>query len=310
MLFDESKIEGEVAIGIDNELYLLSKRHKTIDFVNGEKVSEATLKESKKTILNRKKYSQSIGAEYLHLIAPDKHVVLEEKFPIRIKNKLGDALVRYLGLDFILHPVFELKDLDVSPYRKTDSHWSVHGNIEISCLIADKFNFDRKTISNARLEMNKCITGVIEGYSGDLGSKLTPKMLENLAVFKPTWGIESYSNSVDGNDGLVYLIKSNNQNSKGRLVVFGDSFIIQSLNALSYFFSEILCCRSRNYHEEIVSMAKPDYVLTENIERYLSDKIEDLNVPPFFIMPFCKEKKVMYEKDVAVALTDFFNMRK
>ena len=76
---------------------------------------------------------------------------------------------------------------------------------------------------------------------------------------------------------------SNAPTAAGRLLVFGDSFLLTQLAPLTGVFAEILVCRSPYLHPEIAWSHRPDYILCETAERYLASPVEDRNAPPYLM---------------------------
>jgi len=50
------------------------------------------------------------------------------------------------------------------------------------------------------------------------------------------------------------------------------------------FYSEILFCRTRYFHDEIATMFQPDHVITESAERYFSGVRLDESAPRFNLL--------------------------
>jgi hypothetical protein len=300
------EIRGEVIAGKDDELFLLSSRHRTLDYLTGKVMaSEADINLFASTMRLRLQHAEGCGARFVHLVAPDKHVVYEDSFPKQIAYSLGRDFSSKSTFKFI-YPEQQLRSLiQDRVYRKTDSHWAAAGNIEVARLVAEAFGFGSVELEEGREDLVRSLRKVQKGYIGDLGSKLDPMQSEDLAILSPQWDVQNFSNNVSGNEGAFQLVNSGHGASRGRLVIFGDSFIFQTLPALSRYFKEILCCRTRNYHKEIVSMARPDFVLTENVERYLSDPIDDRKAAPFFMIPHNLGRSITCSQESANALSKF-----
>lgn len=92
------------------------------------------------------------------------------------------------------------------------------------------------------------------------------------------WLERAYQNKLDGsNTGMVTLLFNSQAIYNKRVIWFGDSFGQSTCPFLSYFFKEIALFRTPFFHREIFDKFQPDYLITANIERYLSNVDLDKN---------------------------------
>jgi hypothetical protein len=131
--------------------------------------------------------------------------------------------------------------------------------------------------------------------SGDLGSKLTPAVSSLELSMRYTWAAEHLSNNYLGNNGIADIWTSQIALFNKRIIVFGDSFLRAMGPILSFFFKEILFLRTPYFHTEMVEQMQPDYILTGNVERYLTNVLSDQDRPPFFLFPYLQEPKSDYQ---------------
>src|SRR5262249_32802344 len=94
------------------------------------------------------------------------------------------------------------------------------------------------------------------------------------------------NNVSGGNNGIIDIIFRNEPYYQKRLLVFGDSFGRGLAAVLSHFFSETIFLRTPFFHREIFEQIGPDYVITQNVERYLSFCQADDMRPSFFMYPY------------------------
>ena len=73
-----------------------------------------------------------------------------------------------------------------------------------------------------------------------------------------------------GNTNNVRLDFNAQAVSKKRLLIFGDSFMKQTLKFFAAAFREVLYIRSSVFQYDIVEMYAPDVIISSNAERYLS----------------------------------------
>ncbi|MFB2549460.1 hypothetical protein [Ensifer soli] len=297
------QVENNVIIGKDGELFLSSDRHFTLDLMLGKKsVDEKSFANFSENLKRRQRLCQQNKAQHVHLVAPDKHVVYRDRFPIENFISIGDLYRKNVEQDF-LFPVSELRASKRRTYGQTDTHWSVWGQIRIAVLVAQAFGFTPEELRAGEDLLDASAREETSRVVGDLGLKLNPQRSEPAVSFAPGWKVSKFSNGIQrGNDGRIIASYSTSPVSRGRLVVFGDSFLAQTLDALSVFFKEVLFCRTRFFHSEIVVNARPDFVLTENVERYFSAVQSDLEAPPMLLMAEMNGKGPRYAPGHAVGI--------
>lgn len=304
------RIENGVIIGEGDELFLASERHDTLDLITGKvRISAASLKNFKDNLQHRRELCSYQGIKYLHLVAPDKHTVYRASFPLKDFRVLGDYYRQRTEAEF-LFPVEYLQNLPYRTYGRTDTHWSSHGRIAIAGQVALGFGLEATDVESRLAELHGQVVSTGALVAGDLGGRFTPPRTEAPQEFKPSWKTHAFSNGVtQGNHGRINVVISRHPGAKGRLVVFGDSFMAQTLPALSAFFAEILFFRTRYFHKEIISTASPDFVLTENVERYFSVVESDEQAPPVLLMAALMGRSARYEGDNVKAIAGLLSAR-
>lgn len=189
-------------------------------------------------------------------------------------------------------------------YKRTDTHWTPYGTAMACALIAREFGLAEDRVQEGLTNSLASLSEEHVSISGDLGSKLTPPHTELTQLIKPTWQeIKLDNNLTTGNDGIIKIVLSGNKNSSGKLLIFGDSYANSCLDFLGTYFREILFCRSRYFHDEIAIAAKPDYIMTENVERYLALVTPDSEAPPMFMMAYLTGKQPQYDFKFATLLS-------
>lgn len=296
---------NNVIVGRDHELFLSSVPHETMRYVRGEIAADVhSISILKENISRRFALCRELGVMYRHAVAPDKHSVYQYFFPYENFTPLGNQFIQG-GADFI-YPILDLDPVVGRTYRQTDSHWSWLGrlifakNIARNLGIADAHIDKVFDILKSRLKLSP------QKYSGDLGSKLTPVQYEFPDSLVLPWDVTKHSNNIaSGNNGRWELLQSSAPNVQGKIVVFGDSFLLQSLPVFTGFFKEILFCRTQYFHDEIIRFAKPDYVVTQNAERYFSSVKSDREAAPFLLLPALLGRPVDISVEAANALWSF-----
>lgn len=132
-------------------------------------------------------------------------------------------------------------------------------------------------------------------WSGDLGSKLNPPREETKTLLKLPQRIKLLGNKIiKGNDGIcdIYINRGRIVSSP-RALVFGDSFARGLVPLMTRIFGMVIFCRSRYVHDEILLGFKPQLVISQNVERYLSKVSHDDERPPFLLYPSLRADPVV-----------------
>mgnify|MGYP000317724649 FL=1 len=290
MAEDRIEVENGVVKGRNGELYLGGGAHGMLEFATGRAVVAAPLIVALRNNLERRKrIADEFRLPFLHLIAPEKYKVYREDFPVENAISPVDHYLR-AGVSDFLYPDEELRrETRGRTYFKTDTHWAPHGIARVVSLIAARFGRSAADIELIEQEMMAALTP--HAFVGDLGGKLTPKVEEH--SFRAR-GSHMYRTADNGlardpahnvNDARLIVALSDFPTAQGRLMIFGSSFMMTSLPFLAMAFKRVIFCRTRFLHPEMIYMCKPDFVLTEMAERYLTNTPNDEGAPPFLIMP-------------------------
>lgn len=299
-MLSEDALQNGTIVGADGYLFLASGVHLPLEFMTGKvKISDRSLANFDRNITRRKLFSTKLGARYQHFIAPDKHTVLPGHLPFDNLVSLGAAYVAQ-GHGDLNFPVAELGE--GHNYWKTDTHWTPAGRIVGAKAIARGFGLPEDWIEEVAASVDACLVSTSSTFMGDLGRRFEPARGEPEIVVEPNWPIWRFTNKAGRNDGLCMAFYSQHPKATGRLLVFGDSFMMESLVVLTAFFKEILFCRSRYFHREMAFAAGPDFILTQNVERYLSFVHDDDDAPPFFLMAHAGDKPMHIEPVAAEAI--------
>ncbi|CAM8650114.1 hypothetical protein sphantq_02681 [Sphingobium sp. AntQ-1] len=291
------EIKNGVIIGKKGELFLADGQHRPMDFITGKvDVAETSIMNFQANLVARAEHAASCGARHVHLVAPDKHTVLNESFPIENPVILGDIYRQRVRAPF-LFPTEKLRALEGGGYGFADTHWTWSGRLAAVEEIVLGFGLDEAMVREQIAALAKLIRPRAEQIAGDLGKRFKPPVMQPNETLAANWKVHKFDNHVtSGNDGRINLLISEHPNAQGRIVIFGDSFIAQALSLFTVFFKDVLFCRTQYYHREIMVGARPNYVLTENVERYLSNVRPDEEAPPLLLMAMLRGNPVHYEK--------------
>lgn len=283
---DELTIINDVIIGKNDYLYLAQGSQRVLDYITGKKnIKPDSILSFIFNIKNRSNICRLSNIKYKHFVMPDKQSGAPQYFPIKNYKLLGSEYKQHCDFEY---PLDLIRGFGPNFYFKTDTHFSVYGEILISLHIASFF-LEVKNEYKAELLSATSIKGTV---CGDLGKKLKEKPTEDKLCIDHTWEFDYFSNQITaGNDGMIELYMSRSPRAKGRLLVFGDSFIKVCLHVLTFFFKEILFCRTRFFHPEIVVANRPDYIITQNVERYLGHVLSDSHAGNFILTPMLKGRE-------------------
>ena len=278
------RIENEVLLTSNGVAFLAGGNHSVLKFATGElKPSDASIANFRENIGARMRHARDRGIRYAHLIFPDKQSVLEDEFPFGPVVKLGHRYLRGLSEDMrlqVLYPHAELK-ASAEPFYPLDTHLTDAGSLVVLRMLlrAVGIEADRR-LDHIAERINKPLH-----WSGDLGSKLTPRLYQNGLRLDPDWRMASFQSPGGFNDGLVDILFSPQAPIAQTVLLFGDSFFRMMLDQLGAVFQRVICLRTRYYHPEMIELVKPDIVFSGNAERYLSNVDTDANASAFSLYP-------------------------
>jgi hypothetical protein len=292
-------IEKGVLCGRDGHLFLLDGGHHVFDFVLGlRRVRPESLSNFAANIRRRAGICDAAGCRYLHVIFPDKQSVMTEQFPVEDPERLGETYLRALPeiADRVCYPLDALRAID-SPFLKTDTHLTEAGTIAAAGEIVRSLTGDDQSRHIERLLTSEWLPAE---RTGDLGGRFDENSRESRPIIKRTWLAALFNNKLlGGNNGIVDIIFCKEPVYDSRLLIFGDSFGKDASSILSYFFREVVFLRTAFFHDDMFHQIKPDFVITENVERYLSACVADDARPSFFMYPYMGNAE--YAPDTAFA---------
>ncbi len=280
------QLNEDVAEGADGNLFLTRGRHNVFALATGEvRPPERSIKTFADNIAEREQHCSRSGVAYRHVIFPDKQTVLRHSLPEITIQGLGEVYLRDVRGESVLYLEPQLTEAaQTSPvFLALDTHMSDLGNVVAVCAIVDALRPGLGAQSVERLR-GRLLREV--DYVGDLGGKLDPVRTATKTILRPDWPVRRFTNNYGGgNDGIIDIFLSPDSVTDDRLVLFGDSFARSCLMIFSAFYREILFVRTRFFHPEIVELAAPDVVLTQNVERYLANVAADDRRPHALLYP-------------------------
>lgn len=279
------KLHNDVLITNSGLAYLIGGNHSVLNYTTAMlSPSMDSFKNFTCNIIRRKEHAEQHGAKYRHVVFPDKQSVLRKNFPIKPVTRLGELYINNISDDlvnYVLYPAnkLELND-EASVYLPLDTHMTDFGSNEMLGFMLKSFDFLEadNIIKHIKTRINK-----VQDWPGDLGNKFTPPLRQQGKLLHPDWDILDYKSPGGFNDGMVDIVLNNQACYNNTILLFGDSFFRMMLKHFSYVFSRVICLRTRFYHNEMVELIKPDYIISGNAERYLSNVSSDLDANPFML---------------------------
>jgi hypothetical protein len=278
-------VVGDVLLTDAGFAFLIGGNHSVLKYATGElKPSERSLGAFCSNIVARRRLAQSVRAAYAHVIFPDKQSVLSDAFPHQPVVRLGELYTAALGAGdkaSVIYPADALRQTAEPSFLPLDTHLTDHGSLEVLRLVLEALGVD----ASSTLDHMKTRISRLQRWSGDLGNKFTPPMVQEAKVIDPDWSVIELRSPGGFNDGMIDILLNPAAAKDATLLLFGDSFFRMMLKHLSAVFSKVIHLRSRFVHPEMVSLIAPDYVLTGNAERCLSDVQPDSEAHAFFLYP-------------------------
>jgi hypothetical protein len=283
----DSRIIDDILVSDDGELFLTGGAHSPLEYGLGLRHAHPnSIANFYANLAARQGACKALGIPYVHMVAPDKQSVLREAFAVPDYRPLGERYRDVATALPFLYPVEELGSLQPTrSYLRTDAHWSIEGRVAMAGLLAHELGLPEDSLTEGAAVIAAGIVPKDAPHSGDLGRKLTPPVFEQINIWSPEFPSTEYVMSAGNNRGTMRYVISTRPGSTRRLLMFGDSFGAGLLTPLSAYFGEVVFCRTEYFHPEIVAGVRPDCVVTQNAERYLTKVKSDSSAPPLLLYP-------------------------
>jgi len=303
-------VDDTVHVGNDDWLFLVKGANNVIDlYQRDSSFTLDMLTQWKALLTSRNERVSGLGAQYVHLPAPEKLTVLSDHYNGHIENINGSPIKSLFSSytqtpDYAVNvvPYFSDRINKIQLYWKTDTHWSFWGAYCAYQLLCNKLGH----VPNPDLVNYDYVEVKI---ALDLGSKVEPKVKETVRYYH----LNRLSERVYANDLVEF--KENNQlvnegslhvgshvvfrNESGSavdktVVLFGDSFSEYRPQLLSGMlaetFREVHFVWSAALDFDYIEKVNPDIVVSELAERFMTR----VPVDTFEIEKFSAEKIESY----------------
>ena len=279
-------IHDDVLEGADEFLFLSQGQHSVQQLYTGEKpATPDSVGVFLKNMRRRQLVCTTKSALFRACIFPDKMVALKDLLDVGAPlaslylRNYRDAVERERSLP-VEYPI-DVLDGQKSCFTRTDTHYSGVGCAEVVARLLAK---DFPELEQAFRERAADMVSRPATFTGDLGRKLTPPRSEDDAtvlVGRARHKLTRATNGVHNNDGLMILQRSQASLTDKTLMIFGDSFFRQTLPLFGIPFRNVIFCRTRFFHEELIDAFAPAVVYYGQAERYLSRCFPDSDRPHF-----------------------------
>lgn len=217
------------------------------------------------------------GIRYLFVIAPEKQSVYPEYLP---DNRRYPQISRFDQLVAYLRENSDLEILDLRPplleakqtrrlYFKTDTHWDARGGLVASQAIVREL---AKSFPEMKpLDESDCVTVRTAMSTGDLARMMGlngwfVEEVEGMQLRNP-----GFVAQVESNGASWMLVTTHRDQNLPSLLAFCDSFSSAFATFLSQHFSRAVYRQQLYFDPGQVELERPQIVIEEMVERYLSD---------------------------------------
>ena len=286
----------EVSIGHDGWLFLEGGANKSARYYKDLTLDIKLIQDWHNLLKKRHENLTKYGVKYIHLFCPNKLSIYPENYKGELKNFLNHPLKCLMNfnannedyLNSIINPVpyFIKSKAKQQLYWKTDTHWTYQGCFCAYQLICSKL----KILPNNEL-LDRPYK---EGWpTMDLGGKCTPQIKEHGRFYYPL----VHAKRVFSNPLVTYKEANQKENDPGlhagshvifinqkvnndlKVIIFGDSFSEYREHLLTGMlaetFKEVHFIWSSAIDYKYIEKNKPDIVITQIVERFISRLPDD-----------------------------------
>jgi hypothetical protein len=244
------------------------------------KINLFTQDEIKRFILNiesRLKWCNENNIKFVFLIAPNKHNIYPEYYPLERPSGITRTDQIMLALpdnlkDIVLYPrdyILSKKTPQVPVYFETDTHWNMLGASYAYDLIFEKLkkDFPDTVFPDIEVKMevsSDTIVNVVPGFTSY--GKMT-----NVDIQPKEGWTSYYTYSYHTFDKIITNI-TNNDSDLPKAIIFRDSFFdaLEPFTSTLFSYAEYSREAFNGNEKTHILNNKPDVIIWEVVERYLS----------------------------------------
>jgi hypothetical protein len=259
-------------VGLNDNLFLSNDTNGVLNQTTGRaQISDELLWRISTAHAQRRRFCESIGASYMHVIVPNKETALRSLLPPPFVYEEGGPTPanRYVR-DFApqAHTFFDIaavETCDNSLYFKTDTHWNDLGALTYLRALLDHVGQDQDTRRLAALSLSSATSE----WTGDLAAhaSLGPEPYTSIKVEAPRSQIV-FEGSIP-NEGYIRHQQWPDRPDNGRALILHDSFTYRNFPFLSEMFPDALFVHSPDCDFRLLAIWRPKVVWFFQAERFL-----------------------------------------
>jgi hypothetical protein len=196
------------------------------------------------------------------LIAPAKEEIRREyyPFPRATRTVLDDFMTRFRDRG-VIFPKWELWGRRDLVWSYTDTHWTDYGATVAAGTVLKAWGLPTAGLPD---------TFTVCQRIGDLGTKTSPNVASHELCFMPEVDARKVFDNGISNQGNIRIYRNSNAPHKNRLLIFGDSFGTNLLQAFSGVFSDVTYAyQPAGFDPALVEIIRPHFVLLQITQRFL-----------------------------------------
>jgi alginate O-acetyltransferase complex protein AlgJ len=282
-----SRVEENMVLeGKDGTLFLQNDTNDIIAQVEGRHpVTDQDLYQIASEHAGRHAFLRAIGANYLHIIAPDKESYLAEKLPDTVRPRAfgPSPLERYFASPAVIvhRPMYFLdamrKALGPRAFLTSDTHWTSRA---AAWYLTEALRGQLPLLAEAIHGLPK--TTIAMEIEGDLGRKIGRRKEATAFLVPDPIKAKLIFDNGDANYGRIRVYRSDRQAGIGKLIFLHDSFLEWAVPILAECARETVFVQMSEIDRKFCDRFRPDVVICQQVERFFvrpPHPVIDWNVP-------------------------------
>lgn len=277
---------GQIICGSEGWMFYKSPNdgNSMADYEGTNRYSNRELDSMLKAVMKTQKEAEKRGMRFAVLVLPNKENIYSEYMPKQYRHEpisSTDLLIDHLKSEgaYVYSPKEEMLDChnEMQLYYRYDSHWNqLGGYIGLKTVLNDW------GISLPALSEREVISRLLKDCRHDSANDDLARMAGLLRFFddemeyavagtlQPDWA------AYDKEQSQGILSKYHNEDAKTdkTVMLVGDSYRTALIPALCESFREVGVIHRSSYQSWMLDAFRPDFLLTEYVERYSSEIAE------------------------------------
>lgn len=267
---------NKVLVGKDDWLFLSNDTNKVIDQITGRFILPDNFGQRWREVFDfRLSLADEVGYKYFFNIIPNKECVYAKYLPDNLslsENRPVYEIIKSFPSGVEWSYYFEIlreASFKQDVFSKGDTHWNYWG-----ALIA--FNEFMRKLGFQEISLDQ-ISQHDSLIDGDLSSKIGQKTLNTKLVLKKrNFRVIERNDITNVGQKIVF---ENDDKKLPTAILFKDSFTSHQLEFFASKFSKLICLWQPNLDLEFIKRERPDFVLQQQVERFLVRIPNDISGP-------------------------------